>query len=245
MLVSKTVIWESSCFTKTSFCLFVCFLFFWDRVSLCSPGCPGTHFLDLAGLELHLALPPISGIKGMHHHCLAFLFVCVFDTDAPDRQFSEAMLLWLEEQAAWHALNPNPANKTSTGNWRTVGMSIRLMSTYFYSYCYQNFFIRKKSVSDPKDQSFFFWLQKWNNGTYCHTFFYIMPRVLFSSPKCLSLIVKRDLFPPFYLAIYILSSVNLKIVSQQPHTWWLTILFNGIQYFLLVCLKTTTVYSHI
>ena len=30
-------------------CLFVCF---WDRVSLCSPGCPRTHSVDQAGLEL-------------------------------------------------------------------------------------------------------------------------------------------------------------------------------------------------
>jgi hypothetical protein len=28
------------------------FLDFPDRVSLCSPGCPGTHFVDQAGLEL-------------------------------------------------------------------------------------------------------------------------------------------------------------------------------------------------
>ena len=27
-------------------------LLFWDRVSLYSPGCPGTHFVDQAGLEL-------------------------------------------------------------------------------------------------------------------------------------------------------------------------------------------------
>jgi hypothetical protein len=33
------------------FCLFVCF-FFQDRVSLYSPGCPGAHFVDQAGLEL-------------------------------------------------------------------------------------------------------------------------------------------------------------------------------------------------
>jgi hypothetical protein len=32
-------------------CLFV-FLVFRDRVSLYSPGCPGTHFVDQAGLEL-------------------------------------------------------------------------------------------------------------------------------------------------------------------------------------------------
>ena len=30
-------------------CLFVCFQ---DRVSLCSPGCPGTHFVDQAELKL-------------------------------------------------------------------------------------------------------------------------------------------------------------------------------------------------
>ena len=38
--------------------LFVCLLFFFlfvcfpDRVSFCSPGCPGTCFVDQAGLEL-------------------------------------------------------------------------------------------------------------------------------------------------------------------------------------------------
>jgi hypothetical protein len=33
-------------------------LVFRDRVSLCSPGCPGTHFVDQAGLELRN--PPVS-----------------------------------------------------------------------------------------------------------------------------------------------------------------------------------------
>jgi hypothetical protein len=54
------------------FC-FVLFFVFWDRVSLCSPGCPGTHFVDQAGLELRtqksacLCLAS-AGIKGVHHH---------------------------------------------------------------------------------------------------------------------------------------------------------------------------------
>jgi len=43
-------------------CLFVCFLVlvlvFRDKVSLCSPGCPGTHSVDQAGLELRN--PPAS-----------------------------------------------------------------------------------------------------------------------------------------------------------------------------------------
>jgi hypothetical protein len=33
-------------------------LVFRDRVSLCSPGCPGTHSVDQAGLELRN--PPVS-----------------------------------------------------------------------------------------------------------------------------------------------------------------------------------------
>ncbi|GAB1296005.1 Glutamine--fructose-6-phosphate aminotransferase [Apodemus speciosus] len=41
------------------------------RVSLCSPGCPGTHSVDQAGLELKksacLCLPS-AGIKGVRHH---------------------------------------------------------------------------------------------------------------------------------------------------------------------------------
>jgi hypothetical protein len=35
-----------------------CFFVFQDRVSLYSPGCPGTHFVDQAGLELRN--PPAS-----------------------------------------------------------------------------------------------------------------------------------------------------------------------------------------
>jgi hypothetical protein len=38
-----------------------CFLFFQDRVSLYSPGCPGTHFVDQAGLELKN--PPASASR--------------------------------------------------------------------------------------------------------------------------------------------------------------------------------------
>jgi hypothetical protein len=38
-------------------CCFVLFVFR-DRVSLCSPGCPGTHSVDQAGLELRN--PPAS-----------------------------------------------------------------------------------------------------------------------------------------------------------------------------------------
>ena len=41
------------------------FLVFRDRVSLCSPGCPGTHFVDQAALELRNPPAPTSQVLGL------------------------------------------------------------------------------------------------------------------------------------------------------------------------------------
>jgi hypothetical protein len=46
-------------------CLFVWFWFFRDRVSLYSPGCPGTHFVDQAGLELRNPPASASQVLGL------------------------------------------------------------------------------------------------------------------------------------------------------------------------------------
>jgi hypothetical protein len=49
------------------FCFF-CFLFFFcfrDRVSLCSPGYPGTHSVDQAGLELRNSPASASQVLGL------------------------------------------------------------------------------------------------------------------------------------------------------------------------------------
>jgi hypothetical protein len=43
---------------------FVC-LFVWDRVSLYSPGCPGTYFVDQAGLELRNPPASVSRVLGL------------------------------------------------------------------------------------------------------------------------------------------------------------------------------------
>jgi hypothetical protein len=40
-------------------------LFFRDRVSLCSPGCPGTHFVDQVGLELRNSPASASRVLGL------------------------------------------------------------------------------------------------------------------------------------------------------------------------------------
>ena len=65
---------------------FVC-LFFRDRVSLYSHGCPGTHFVDQAGLELRNPPAYASRVLGLkvcattgrgNQTLLSFLFVPVF-----------------------------------------------------------------------------------------------------------------------------------------------------------------------
>jgi hypothetical protein len=50
---------------RLSFCLVVCFGFFQDRVSLYSPGCPGTHSVDQAGLELRNPSASASQVLGL------------------------------------------------------------------------------------------------------------------------------------------------------------------------------------
>jgi hypothetical protein len=47
------------------FFFFSFFLVFRDRVSLCSPGCPGTHFVDQAGLELRNLPASASQVLGL------------------------------------------------------------------------------------------------------------------------------------------------------------------------------------
>lgn len=48
---------------------FFYFAFFLQKVSLCSHGCPGTHFVDQVGLKL--TDPPGSASKGVHRRCPA------------------------------------------------------------------------------------------------------------------------------------------------------------------------------
>jgi hypothetical protein len=45
-------------------CMYVC-MYFQDRVSLYSSGCPGTHFVDQAGLELRNPPASASQVLGL------------------------------------------------------------------------------------------------------------------------------------------------------------------------------------
>ena len=57
--------------------LFVC-LFFRDRVSLCSPGCPGTHSVDQADLELRNPPASASQVLGLKV-CTTTTWLFVFE----------------------------------------------------------------------------------------------------------------------------------------------------------------------
>ena len=45
--------------------LFIIIIIFQDRVSLFSPGCPGTHFVDQASLELRNLPASASQVLGL------------------------------------------------------------------------------------------------------------------------------------------------------------------------------------
>jgi hypothetical protein len=79
-------------------CLFVClFLDFRDRVSLYSPGCPGTHSVDQAGLELrnlpvnalnHRAIPPNPECSFTTVYAVTHIIVCLKETACCSRTMS-------------------------------------------------------------------------------------------------------------------------------------------------------------
>jgi hypothetical protein len=62
------------------------FAFFRDRVSLYSPGCPGTHFVDQAGLELRNPPASASGVLGLKA-CATAQFIYLFKQDTQNTAF--------------------------------------------------------------------------------------------------------------------------------------------------------------
>lgn len=63
---------------------YVCVLFFQDRVSLCGPGCPRTHYVDQAGFEIKDPPAPASQYS---------LFFTMFQATSSATQFYLIILL--------------------------------------------------------------------------------------------------------------------------------------------------------
>jgi hypothetical protein len=56
---------RESAFILAALIFFFFFFFSQDRVSLCSPGSPGTHFVDQAGLKLRNLPASASQVLGL------------------------------------------------------------------------------------------------------------------------------------------------------------------------------------
>jgi hypothetical protein len=66
MVRFPSTLWEQSHLTFLFVCLVgLVWFVFQDRVSLCYPGCPGTHSVDQAGLELRNLPASASQVLGL------------------------------------------------------------------------------------------------------------------------------------------------------------------------------------
>jgi hypothetical protein len=94
--------------------VFFFFLVFRDRVSLYSPGCPGTHFVDQAGLELRdppasasqvLGLKVCATTPGCFHAPLPYVGKCVFywhrQQWCKEIQADAILQSWLPSSVGW------------------------------------------------------------------------------------------------------------------------------------------------
>ena len=65
-----------------SVCMYVCMYVCKDRVSLCSPGCPGLHSVNRAGLEHRALLASASCVLGLKvctaMSSFSLLFLCSY-----------------------------------------------------------------------------------------------------------------------------------------------------------------------
>jgi hypothetical protein len=81
-LVPQPLLTEPSHHLVRQCCFVLLFLFFLlvfrDRVSLCNPGCPGTHSVDQAGLELRNSPASASQVLGSKACTTTTQLFCLF-----------------------------------------------------------------------------------------------------------------------------------------------------------------------
>jgi hypothetical protein len=108
---------------------FVLFSAFWDRVSLCSPGCPGTHFVDQTGLELRNPPASASQVLGLKACAtttwqnLAFIYVTTDQHFPPHPTPSPGPSA--PPQQILSGINPPAMWIPETGARRTTEISLR------------------------------------------------------------------------------------------------------------------------
>ena len=77
----RNPVWKKKYIISYNFLFFVFWIWFSDRVSQYSLGCPGTHSVDQAGLELRnlsASASQSAGITGVCHHHPATCLVIIY-----------------------------------------------------------------------------------------------------------------------------------------------------------------------
>jgi hypothetical protein len=69
---------QKTMYRRRSVLFFFFFLVFRDRISLCSPGCPGTHFVDQAGLKLRNLPASAFQVLGLKACATTAWQICTF-----------------------------------------------------------------------------------------------------------------------------------------------------------------------
>jgi hypothetical protein len=90
---------------------FFFFLVFWDRVSLCSPGCPRTHSVDQAGLELRNLPASASQVLGLKA-CATTpswvkTFIVMITSELMPKGWVEASIAGMGKNTSWASLQKN------------------------------------------------------------------------------------------------------------------------------------------
>ena len=102
-------------------CLFVCL--FQDRVSMCSPGCPGTHFVDQTGLELRDPPASASQVLGSKactttaQLCMGVLPTCVLGACVGQKRASDSLTLVLQTVVSCQVDAGNGAQALCKSSW--------------------------------------------------------------------------------------------------------------------------------
>ena len=100
--------------------LFVCLFVFRDRVSLYSPGCPGTHFVDQADLKLRNPPAAASQVLGLKACATTPSWYLWFLTVAKVQlQNSNEIILWLAVTTAWGTMLRGRSVARDSVKWRT------------------------------------------------------------------------------------------------------------------------------
>jgi hypothetical protein len=94
------------------------FWFFRDRVSLCSPGCPGTHSVDQAGLELRNPPASASQVLGLKAWATTARLPLNLLTEPSDNVSSHVLFAYFEFR------DDNPLKDTDVLRCRTFKESL-------------------------------------------------------------------------------------------------------------------------